>query len=111
MNARGTQAHTDVYKTDSKVRSGVNLLARLNDQHCDEAVADVENRDPFSRRQVMSHHKATEEIPLEQQSTLLSFEVSEVVSLLAAFEKRIAAPQAGTDEDYDPFAPGFPGVH
>ena len=59
----------------------------------------------------MSQQKATIGVPEEQLATALSFEVLEVVSLLAAFEERVANPQTGHDEDYDPFAPGFPGVH
>lgn len=59
----------------------------------------------------MSHQKTTIDAPRERQSTALSFEVLEVVSLLAVFEKRITDPRAGHDEDYDPFAPGFPRVH
>ena len=59
----------------------------------------------------MRHQQTTGETAPKQESTAVSFEVNEVVSLLAAFERRIATPETGLDEDYDPFAPGFTGMH
>lgn len=46
----------------------------------------------------------------ENTDEQLSFEVREVVSLLAVFQAR-AESNAVSDDDYDPFSPGFPGIH
>ncbi len=59
----------------------------------------------------MPRQQDVRETTINQKSTVVSFEVSEVISLLCAFEGRITAPDTAPDETYDPFAPGFPGVN
>ncbi len=47
----------------------------------------------------------------ENTEEQLSFEVREVVSLLAAFQAQAESSAASEEDDYDPFSPGFPGNH
>lgn len=89
----------------------MNLSVFSRDEHCDGAIADRGTAAEIHGDRFMSHQKATIEAHHEQLAAALSFEVLEVVSLLAAFEECVPNPQAEHDEDYDPFAPGFPGVH
>lgn len=47
----------------------------------------------------------------ESTDEQLSFEVREVVSLLAVFQAQAESGAAGDEDDYDPFSPGFPEIH
>ena len=47
----------------------------------------------------------------ENTDEQLSFEVREVVSLLAVFQAQAESSGTGDEDDYDPFSPGFPRIH
>ncbi len=47
----------------------------------------------------------------ENTDEQLSFEVREVVSLLAVFQAQAESSEASNEDEYDPFSPGFPRIH